>query len=165
MENFNNYLDCDHFVTFTLKPIIYDLNCRTQIRKTIPHILKTLNNVSNKWIIVAELTKANNIHYHAMVKYKDEEISEFQLVDQLKDNKYIGTSFITERYQGVDGTGNIQYMIKHILITQKKLNPKGKTIIPVYWESAKYNPNTKHINIRSICTQCLDIDENDYMII
>jgi len=56
------------FVTVTLLPYMYGEDARTQLKKTFQPIKDLLQIYSDKYLIIAELTKDGNIHYHASLK-------------------------------------------------------------------------------------------------
>lgn len=56
-----------YFVTITLKPKIYKFLTVTQFDITRLHLVEQLSKHTDKFILVPEVTKLGNIHYHAII--------------------------------------------------------------------------------------------------
>lgn len=104
-------------VTVTLKPTCYRLSASEQFRITSDQILQAFRGY--KVSIVAELTAANNVHYHGMV-----EITNFihrdALFNRLRQfHKTLGKSTCT---QLVNEPVWIEYLRKSVSVTDKIIN-------------------------------------------
>lgn len=79
-----DYTECDHFGTVTLKPSLYELPIAEQIKKTLCHLFTILKQFSTNFLLTLELTKQNNLHYHFICKCKDKELDPFYFIDALR---------------------------------------------------------------------------------
>lgn len=79
-----DYTDCDHFGTVTLKPALYELPIAEQIKKTLVPLFTLLKQFSTNFLLTLELTKTNNLHYHFICKAKDIELDPFMFCDALR---------------------------------------------------------------------------------
>jgi len=116
------------FVTFSIKPDLYSLNVRNQFKKTIPSIIAILDNMTEKYVMLMETTKKSNVHYHALVQFKDNnsQMMGVLLEDQMKAHRVIGntkvndTQVLEENYPRT-----IEYLFKDYDKTHKILNFRG----------------------------------------
>lgn len=128
-----------HFVTVTLQPKMYGKSCRQQLRSTSRKLLCELNNVSQRYKFVAELTNKCNIHYHGMVAFNvndtlNAEVCNLILQDNLKKHGCFG--FVdSEAIKDIDKVST--YINKDLDKTDKVLNPRNKIKLEIYWEWAK----------------------------
>lgn len=79
-----DYTECDHFGTVTLKPELYELPISEQIKKTLQPLFTILKQFSTNFLLTLELTKTNNLHYHFICKTKDSELDPFMFCDALR---------------------------------------------------------------------------------
>lgn len=136
LETIEDYELMTHFVTFTLHPNMYGHIARQQLRKTIQKLEKELRRVCKHYVIVAELTKQCNIHYHGLIQFDINEFFEaddlrLMLLDNLKIVKEFGRCDIDPIK---DMTKVFDYCKKDIKKTENILNPRGKTKIDIIKE-------------------------------
>jgi len=116
------------FLTITVKPELYSLNVRNQYKKTIPHVISILGNMTKKYVLLMETTKKSNVHYHVLAQFKDNnsQLMGTLLEDQLKGHKVLGntkvndTQVLEENYPRT-----IEYLFKDYEKTMKMLNFRG----------------------------------------
>lgn len=115
------------FVTVTLLPYMYGEDARTQLKKTFQSIKDLLQIYSDKFLIVAELTKDGNIHYHASVKPRsnDMDYPDAIILDALKKHNK-GKVKIFGRSQ-VDSDNKYQVKTRFEYLT-KDLNKTYKIV-------------------------------------
>lgn len=90
--------DMTSFITITLNPKHNDIDCRHQFIKTFTKLQDFLKNHCLKYLLVAELTKEANIHYHGVLKLKPlmfegEDLSELHLYNEYKSNAIMRNTF------------------------------------------------------------------------
>jgi len=123
---------CDHFLTITLEPTMLRLQCREQYKKTFGKLAKLLQNYCDKYLIVIELTKDCNVHYHLLMTFHNNEegITQMLFLNDYKRIQELG-------FKKLEKVSNLQnvfnYLIKEIPKTYKVINPKGKVEYKV-WE-------------------------------
>jgi len=84
------------FITITLKPEYYQRRARVQWSLLAKATDKLLMRYTDKYMIVPELTKAGNIHFHGFVKWTSRiDYPMDRLIDDIKVNKVLGTIFVT----------------------------------------------------------------------
>jgi len=109
----------DYFITQTLKPAYYKLCARRQLIETINPMKHILKRYSDNFIIVVELTKACNIHYHGTITMrKDDALTNLCIIDDLK---IIGNSKIEKIKHPED---IVKYLSKDLQITENLINKK-----------------------------------------
>lgn len=84
-------------LTLTLKPFMYSLNCKDQFAHTKNLVRGALQ--GRKYTGIAELTKANNVHYHIMIEVegsidRDNIINRFRSCKQFGKYTFEGVTFI-----------------------------------------------------------------------
>lgn len=98
--------------TITLKPTLYRMSAKEQFRLTAPLVKQIIQGY--KISIIAELTSANNIHYHAMV-YLDNHKHRDQLINRVRSHhKTLGKISCS---QLVDQPKWIEYLRKNKDVT------------------------------------------------
>lgn len=83
-----------YFITQTLKPKFYKFNINLQRELTQNTIGQLLKEFSKEFILTCELTKQGNVHYHAIVVFKNS-VSLIRFIEQTKKKNYIGMSRVT----------------------------------------------------------------------
>lgn len=142
--------ECTHFLTVTLKPEYYSNQIRQQYRKTYNVLTKFLQSHCDKYLLVTELTKDCNIHYHATLKlstliYEGTDLSDMNFLNDFKTLKPFGF----KKLESINNQENVyNYCVKDIKKTHGLLNPVSKTALNVwsYWvKQPKPTPqNTLH---------------------
>lgn len=88
-ENLKDHIGVDlYFLTVTIKPKFYKYGSGTQFDITRPTMSQVLYN-SRFALYVPEHTKQGNIHYHAIVKFKDE-VNKIFILNSLKAKRDLG---------------------------------------------------------------------------
>lgn len=88
--------------TITLKPTCFNhpsgmgRNAKSQLMISQEKINNMISSVSDDYIMVAELTKNGNIHYHAIINFNKLEYGKELFVDAGKNSKIVGFTAITE---------------------------------------------------------------------
>lgn len=128
---------CTHFLTVTLKPELYSNQIRQQYRKTYNVLTKFLQSHCDKYLLVTELTKECNVHYHIILKlsalvYEGTDLSDMNFLNDFKTLKPFGFKKL-EVIQSIDNVYN--YLVKDIKKTHGVINPSSKTALDVwyYW--------------------------------
>lgn len=129
--------DCTHFFTITLKPELYSNQIRQQHRKTYKCLTTFMQSHCDKYLLVAELTKDCNLHYHAVLKlsalvYEGTDLSDMNFLNNLKTLKPFGFKKL-EIVRNLNESFN--YITKELKKTHGTLNPSSKTCLDVwnYW--------------------------------
>lgn len=78
-----------YFFTITLRPKIFKYSSITQLELTLADIAKKLYRYTSHFVIVAELTKQGNVHYHAICSFS-EAYRKNLMVDAFKKDKICG---------------------------------------------------------------------------
>lgn len=110
----------DYAITFTLKSKHFKLKPETQLEYGYAEIHNKLLGTGSLYTIVAEFTKAYNIHFHAIIKrtYYDCKDIERSFYDLFRNCLYIGFIYV----KPVDDFhGWTSYMLKNVKDTYKKL--------------------------------------------
>lgn len=134
----------DMFLTITLSADVLLLDARTQHRKTYVVVKNILDRHVKRYLLVTELTKKANIHYHiiyeshndtiitseqsedcnmtsSMVKPSKDPLHEFYICEEIKKSKVLGFYDI-QVIKNCKNTYN--YVIKDIVKTHRCLNNK-----------------------------------------
>ena len=120
--------------TFTLKNTVFNhdsgmgRNAKQQYILSQREIMKRVSGYTKNMIIVAELTKNGNIHFHGLMEFKND-LSKDLLIDDLKGNRYIGHTLIQNANNENHYEKFKEYLLKDYI--------KTLTIV---------NKNTKHID-------------------
>lgn len=97
IETFNSHKAeiGDFLLTITLSPDMYNMKVRQQYIKTIDIVIQVLKQYTDKYVIVPELTKKNNIHYHIVFKARasSQFVSE-SITDTIKGLPKLGNTYI-----------------------------------------------------------------------
>lgn len=167
MEPIDFAREMTHFFTVTLKPNLYELTARQQIKKTFKKLSEVLKPLAMKYLLVAELTKQCNIHYHGIIQWDtttmDKDTMSMIFLDNLKPLVNYGRS----ESQLIEDTEHVyKYIVKDIIKTGNVVNPKGKTPFPVYECYKKplngllnniFKPN-KAVSVKSLVSLNKDIN-------
>lgn len=78
-----------YFLTVTLKPKLYKYCSITQLELTNNIVFGLLYRCTDSFVVVAEHTKAGNIHYHAIICLKSD-YQKIHLINSLKKRKELG---------------------------------------------------------------------------
>lgn len=117
------------FLTITLKPTIYEYSSVTQYEMTRGALLKIFSSAQS-FVMVPEHTGTGNIHYHALVQFRDT-ITRINIINRLKRNKFIG--FIKVNSKPVKSEkyfrNEIKYIIKKVHENVKILGITGPRIV------------------------------------
>lgn len=157
IEAMKLFRQCTHSVTFTLKPELYLLPASKQLKKAWKVLYEYLRMFTASFICCAELTKDDNIHFHAVLQpSKLHEYSLDMLKDSLKNSHIMGSCYINPHF--IDSNGawlrTYSYMTKEYDKTHRIVNINIKKYdIIFYWQS---NEN-KEIN--SISNNIINIPD------
>lgn len=103
----------DYFVTFTLRPTQYKHSIAVQLEKADYQILEFFEHMNTEGILVFELTKSANIHYHGILSFRcdDHRLKrlEFYIKDYFRKSSIIG--FI-DMSQVLDYNKTLTYLFK-----------------------------------------------------
>lgn len=113
------------FVTITLKPKLYKYQALTQYELTHQIIEKLLSNTQLSSYVV-ELTLDCNVHYHAIVKFRDK-FNRILFMNSAKKSREIGFIKITPTPITKDEqlVRTITYMLKDLHNTKKIISRNG----------------------------------------
>lgn len=147
-------------VTFTLKPELYKKRARTQFLMTNEKIIEVLKHVSKTIIMIPELTKQTNIHYHALIQFANRSRID-ELIDickMSKISKYI-TPYVNNNY--IKSIETFTRTYNYIMKEYKRTSSLIKETEIIYFN--------KHVRARtspppSVETRLLDMikrEEND----
>jgi len=88
---YNEFKECTHSITITLKPHVYNRRAYIQYRLSCPKLMEILEIYTSKYIMVPELTKKGNIHYHLIVQFNSKmEYPVEKLMDLMKCHRLFG---------------------------------------------------------------------------
>lgn len=128
VPSYDGLRDTTHFITVTLDPRYYKLTMREQYRKSFNKLNKLLSQFTIKHLLVCEMTKQANVHFHGIVKWEDESMSQHFFFESLKRNEIYGRS----ESQIIKGD-TYSYITKDINTTYKLLNHnKNKMVLSVW---------------------------------
>lgn len=140
------------FVTITLKPSLYGHTVRKQFIMTVDKVEACLRAWASTYWLVPELTKQNNIHYHAIVKFNDNiEYAKEKFIDTMKTIISFGFVHIgAQVIENVLRTWN--YLIKDLSKTSSLINMKkgDYEIMRVYKMVDKPPKNKKIILLKKL---------------
>ena len=123
-----NWTSQPWFLTITLKQDLYKLKAKSQYKKTIDHVKHILNMATNKYVLNVELTKAGNIHYHAICEFKENntKVMASIIVDVIKGHKYLGITKVNDTQVKPENMGRtIDYLFKEYNDTFTLVNFTG----------------------------------------
>lgn len=143
------------FITATLKPQLYRRTIRKQFLLTVQGLKMTADIYMSYYIIVPELTKANNIHYHIIAKFRDDmPFAEIKFQDCMKLSKNIGIVHINDA-DIIDKVRTVEYLFKDYNKTKSLINLKKDELDIILHRS-------KPIRFKKPRLIMLDFDENYY---
>lgn len=110
----------DYAFTITLGKSMYKLEPSVQYDYVVEDIVTRLSSISSKVTLVAELTKASNIHFHGIIKFKDS-LKPFRLQfnNLFRNHKYIGYVHLV---QITEWSAWTEYIQKELIETKDSLN-------------------------------------------
>lgn len=103
------------FITITLNPSWYSRKACDQFKQSKDMVKQILKKFSNEFFLIAELTKAGNVHYHGWIRYiNNHDTVRLHIQDTLK---VIGLSHL----KNINGTPEkiLEYMTKQLTATQQ----------------------------------------------
>lgn len=106
--------------TVTLKPVLFRYNADEQVRKTASELETYINGMSSEFTLVAELTKNANVHYHGIIKFPINRITNINKYwkDKFRNHKLFG--FVDIKVMD-DEDGWIDYISKDFVETNNSL--------------------------------------------
>lgn len=122
------------FITVTLKPEHYTRKVKIQYSLLSKATAKLLKQYCDKVMMIPELTQKCNIHIHAVIKWTTRiDYPEIRILDDIKDNKYIGIIYITpQKIHSLESANRVwEYMTEDAYKTRKIL---GLPNIVSKWE-------------------------------
>jgi len=114
MDLAKNIKKGDLFMTITLKPDMYKMRARRQYNRTIQSVKDILNVFCERYILIPELTEACNVHYHAIVSFKPQELVQFakdKFIDVIRIHRVLGNTKIN-KMPVIDVKRTVDYMLK-----------------------------------------------------
>lgn len=115
------------FITVTLKPKLYKFTAHTQYQITTYDMDKCIYQ-SDDYILVPECTKDGNIHYHAIVSFRNA-LQRISFIDSVKKNKTLGFIKLTpkplDNKESFDRAYN--YLLKDVHTTTKLVHTANYT--------------------------------------
>jgi len=103
--------------TITLKPNLFKEVAEEQYDRTYLVLTKELLSLSSEVTLVAELTRAANVHYHGMIRFNTTKIDlRKYFIDHFRKSKYFGFVCIKQ----IDNLQGWQDYIKKDLKTTKQ---------------------------------------------
>lgn len=121
-------------LTLTLKPELYKLPVRRQVRATFELIKELLEIYCSRFVLVAELTRAVNVHFHCLVQFSSlMEFAQEKFLDALKYSKSLGNPYLNPN-EIVDVTSFVRaynYITKEYIKTFKVINDCRKTLVEI----------------------------------
>jgi len=100
------------FLTVTLNPTWYSRKAADQFKQSKDMLKNILKKFSDEFLMIAELTKQGNVHYHGWIKYRtDHETIDIHLLDTLK---VLGLSHM-KKIDKIEGSQKktLEYMFKN----------------------------------------------------
>lgn len=81
-----------HFITITLAPKCYKWETLKQFKNSFSIVQKLLEQWTDRYFIVAELTEDSNIHYHGLLKFRmdDDDLTQHHFNNAYKKIKRLG---------------------------------------------------------------------------
>lgn len=120
-------LDCnlkDYMaLTITLKPKLYTYQTITQYEMTINYISSILRQAKSG-TYVTEITKAGNIHYHAVIKTRDKS-NGIYIINAIRKNRLIGFYKVKEIKDSKHLEDEFKYLHKDIKETARILHTRN----------------------------------------
>lgn len=108
-----------YFITITIKPKFYKYTSVTQFELSNGEVVGIFNTLTKDYIVVPEHTKAGNIHYHAVVTFR-EDTQRISFINKLKKNSTLGfVKFDTNEIR--NSLKVMEYMTKDLYETLKIL--------------------------------------------
>jgi len=110
----------EYSFTITLRPRFYKKTAEEQYDDIIPHIIKIMDLLSNKYTLIAELTKCYNIHLHGSIKFRltSKNLCKY-FHDAFRNDTYVG--FVNIRQTMDDSTWH-DYISKDFTKTYNALS-------------------------------------------
>jgi hypothetical protein len=104
------------------------MKASSQYKRSLKSLIELLKIFTDQFIIIPELTKAGNIHYHAIANFKRTmEYPKEQLIDCIKIHKIIGTVYINPLpIPAIEIQRTLDYMEKDYLKTYTIINRQLK---------------------------------------
>jgi len=157
-----------YFMTVSLKPDLYKWCARKQLKLTFDKLSRYIKIYSNKFLMVAELTKKNNIHYHIIIHFNDILYADTLLMETLKTSNEFGNTMINEKVI-TETQRTFEYCVKDInktytIVNKVKYGKPGYTLL--YDVYTVHNVEKKEIIMMEIDTSSLDegISIDDFLI-
>jgi len=133
----------------TLHPDMYKKTVREQYKQTIDKILIRLNYLRFASLIVAEITKKGNIHYHLIVLPNEGSYIE-EMIDDFRSMKFIGSTYVNNHTitNIISMKRCLDYIFKEFNKTMKIIN-KNKEIENLIFPANLYkNLHKKNIDLK-----------------
>lgn len=112
-----------YFITVTLKPKVYKFLTATQFDITRLHLIEQLHKHTDKFIIVPEVTKLGNVHYHGIIHSSRGIVS---FINAIKKQGKNNIGFMKVTPNPLDSKENLdrayEYVTKDLNITGNYIN-------------------------------------------
>lgn len=123
-------------VTITLNPKVYKYKSFLQYEMTINEMRRLCDNQTYRYVMVPELTKQGNIHYHCLCRFQTR-LQEITFINKTKTKSPLfGFSKVSKPCESLKSVNQcIHYMFKDLVLTRKVLtyaNYKPKIINSSY---------------------------------
>lgn len=109
-----------YFVTLTLKPKMYKYSSKTQFEITSGDVYDIINRSSVQFVCIPEHTAVGNVHYHAVVLFRDKS-NVIMFNNKVKKIKSLGMTKITptpiESLEQLNRS--CEYLFKELDLTKK----------------------------------------------
>jgi len=128
-------------ITFTLKPDLYRYKAITQYKKSHASVIEVLRTLADYYILIPELTKQCNVHYHCIVIFRKLVFpGQIEIHDLIKKYKSLGTVYVNPEVLNNEERvkATLEYILEDYDITKHKLQLKDDIL-----EEWEYKPPPK----------------------
>lgn len=121
--------EVSYFMTQTLRPTLYKLKVSQQHEKIFKEIKYAVRRYSKYAMVVPELTKKCNMHYHMIVKFEDD-LFKIQFVDHMRKIGFYDLQILKNEQKCMN------YMMKDVHNTREILSSAENEIPFIYKASS-----------------------------
>lgn len=107
-------------LTVTLPPKLYKYCCNTQYDMTY-NTINSICSIAYDYAGVVELTKAGNVHFHFVLRYRDK-CNLITIVNKLKKNRLFGFYCLKQIMSDDQLLYEINYLFKELNVTKRILH-------------------------------------------
>lgn len=145
----------------TLHPTLYHLTARGQMKKTYDKICYVLHHEAPTYIIVTELTKVGNVHYHIVV---NNSVNPVIILDSLKSIRGIGSIYLNPKktQNETDCNRLYEYIFSDIGTTHSIVNKNRYSSFIDFWQECERENTNEIVNQTQLSTfNLLDFLKNN----